>query len=121
MKIVLNKSKHLPDWFTIIRAEHDGREWLEKTAPNCSQLMLSERLSPEACIEGHAQEMIELALAIKHRDSVSFKRCAVHFEPDGAHFCSPKNSKKDAVVSVEEADALANQIFAELINEPDTL
>ncbi len=114
MKIRLHQSEDLEDWYTIVRAEHNGREWLERTGPNSRRFMSSERLSPEACIEGPADHMIELAHAIRDRTSVSFKRCAVHFENDGAHFSSPKNSQRDAVVSVEEADELAAQIFAKL-------
>lgn len=114
MKIVLSKSEHMDDWYAIVRAEHDGREWMEETKPNCSRFMMSERLSPEACIEGPAEHMIALARAIQKRGSVSFKRCEVHFEADGAHFSSPKNSERDAVVPVEHADEFAAQVLAEL-------
>jgi len=114
MKIVLNHCEDLGDWYTIVRAEHDSKEWMEKTGPNCSRFMCSERLSPEACIEGDAGEMLALAQAIKRQGAARFKRCAVHFEADGVHFCSPKNSERDAVVTVEEANELADQILAEL-------
>lgn len=114
MKIRLNHCEDLGDWYTIVRAEHDGREWTEQTGPNSSRFMCSERLSPEACIEGHADEMLAVADAIKERGAVSFKRVAVHFDSDGAHFHSPKNSERDAVVTVNEADELAAQILAEL-------
>lgn len=114
MKIKLNHCADLGDWYTIVRAEHDGREWVESTGQNSQRFMASERLSPEACIEGDAGEMLEVANAIKKRGAVSFKRVSVHFEPDGAHFRSPKNSERDAVVTIEEAVELANQILAEL-------
>lgn len=114
MKIKLNHCEDLGDWYTIVRAEHDGREWMERTGPNSQRFMMSERLSPEACIEGNGAEMLELARAIKRRGTARFKRCAVHFESDGAHFSSPKNSEKDAVVSVEEADAFAEQVLSQL-------
>ena len=114
MKIKLNHCDDLGDWYTIVRAEHDGREWMEETGPNSSRFMMSERLSPEACIEGPAEHMLALAMAIKKRKSVSFKRCAVHFASDGAHFSSPKNSERDAVVPVECADEFAAQVLAEL-------
>lgn len=117
MKIKLNHVEALGDWYTIVRAEHDGREWMEHTGPNSSRFMCSERLSPEACIEGDAYEMLAVAEAIKKRSSVSFKRVAVSFEADGAHFSSPKNSRRDAVVTVEEADDLAAQIRTELMPE----
>lgn len=114
MKIRLNHCDYMGDWYTIVRAEHDGMEWIERTGPNSSRFMCSERLSPEACIEGDSSDMLAVASAIKSRGAVSFNRVAVHFEPDGAHFSSPKNSERDAIVSVEEADELANQIIAEL-------
>jgi hypothetical protein len=114
MKIRLHRSEHLDDWFTLVRAEHDGRAWFEPTSPNSSRFMSSERLSPEACIEGDSHEMRAVADAIQRRESVFFKRIAVHFESDGAHFCSPKNSEHDAIVTLEEADDLAAQIVAEL-------
>lgn len=115
MKIVLNKCDSLDDWYTIIRAEHDGRSWNEKVGKNTYSHRSSERLSPEACIEGDSYQMIALAKAIKHRETISFKRCAVSFEDDGVHFWSPKNSKHDGVVTIEEADALAAQILAEVV------
>lgn len=114
MKIVLSKSEHMDDWYTIVRAEHDGREWMEETGPNSYRFMMSERLSPESCIEGSGDEMLELAHAIKRRGTARFKRCAVHFDADGAHFSSPKNSERDAVVPVENAEEFAAQVLSEL-------
>ena len=114
MKIKLKSSKWSDDWYTIVRAEHDGHQWWESDWHNRKRFMTSERLSPEACIEGDANEMLAVAKAIKKRSPVSFKRVAVHFEPDGVHFCSPRNSDHDAVVSIAEADELADQILAEL-------
>ena len=106
MKIALSKSEYMDDWYAIVKAQPIVREWMERTTPNCYRFMASERLSPEACIEGTAEQMLALARAIQLREAVSFKRCAVHFEADGVHFSSPKNSERDAVVSVEDADGL---------------
>lgn len=114
MKIKLKHHKSLGDWYTIVRAEHDGREWFERINANSISFMCSERLSPEACIEGNAEEMIILARSIRKGQAVSFKRCAVHFEADGVHLYSPKNSTYDGVVSIEEANELADQIMLEL-------
>lgn len=114
MNIKLKRCEHMGDWYTIIRAKHDGKEWMDQTSPNSYRFMSSERLTPEACIEGNTDEMLEVAKAIKKRGSVSFKRVSVHFENDGVHFCSPKNSERDAIVTVEEANELAAQIFAKL-------
>lgn len=114
MKIKLHHCENLGDWYTIIRTEHDGRKWMERTSPNSQRLMMSERLSPEASIEGNGAEMLELAHAIKRRGMARFKRCSVHFESDGAHFSSPRNSERDVVVPVECADEFAAQVLAEL-------
>ena len=119
MKIRLKKSDDINDWYTIVRAEHDGREWMERNGPNCSRYMCSENLSPEACIEGSGAEMLAVAHAIKRGGQVSFQRCAVHFETDGVHFHSPKNSEHDGVVTVEEANELADQILGELTHNTE--
>lgn len=111
MKLV----KHPDDWFTIVRAEHDGIVWYEQVDENSRRYMSSERLSPEACIDGNASEMVRVAFTIKQRRTVSFKRIAVHFGDDGMHISSPENSDHDVVVSLEDADDLAEQIFKELI------
>lgn len=114
MRIRLNKCDALEDWFAIVRSEHDGREWMERIGPNSSRLMCSERLSPEACIEGSAAEMLAIAHAIKAERSEAFTRCAVRFENDGVHFWSPRNSRHDGVVTIDEANEFADQVLAEL-------
>ena len=114
MKIKLNKSDCMDDWYTIVRAKHDGKEWMEKCGHNSIRFMCSERLSPEACIEGDGHEMLAIADAIKRRGSAHFKRCAVSFTAGAAQFWSPKNSEKQVLISIEDADELADQIVAEL-------
>ncbi len=103
MKIKLQHCEDLGDWYSIVRADHDGRQWMQRTRYG-SRFMMSERLSPEACIEGTKAEMLEIARAIRCRDKAEFKRCAVKFEDDGFHFWSPKNSIRSTVVSKHEAD-----------------
>lgn len=119
MKIRLDKSSVLDNWYSIVRVEHDGAKWLERVGPCASRLMLSERLTPEACIEGTGEEMVVIAHAIKKKESARFKRVAVHFEDDGVHFCSPRNSERDAVIPFEDANEFADQIIAEFA--PDSL
>jgi len=114
MRIKLETSEWIDDWYLIVRAEHDGRFWWEETGPNSERLMSSERLSPEACIEGTANEMLSIADAIKSRGSAIFKRCAVRVKDDIAYFCSPKNSEHDSAIPLVEADAFAEQVFKEL-------
>lgn len=114
MRIELNKCEHMGDWYTIVRSEHDGREWFKPFGHNGLSFQSSERLTPDACIEGDASEMLALARAIKDRSSASFKRCAVWFEADGVHFCSPKNSTEDAIIPEADANDFADRVIAEL-------
>lgn len=113
MKIVLVKSDWLDDWYTVERAEHEGRTWMEPTGHNSMQFMDSGRIS-DACVEGTAEEMRGLAKAIKARDSASFKRCAVRVDGELAYFCSPRNSTRDAEVPLADADEFADQTLAAL-------
>jgi len=116
MKIMMKKSEWLDDWYLIVKAEHDGREWIEKTGSNSSHFMCSERIS-DACVEGDMHEMLTIARAIRVRQRSIFGRCAVAFWSDGVHFWSPRNSSEDGVVSIEEADELADQIFQYFAND----
>lgn len=112
MRIRLNPCPHFHnDWFTIVRRDHDGREWYESTGENCSRLMLSERLSPEACIEGEGSEMVEIAEAIRNRGSVRFKRCAVEVQGDGFLFYSPRNSQHRTLIPFGDADEFAAEVL----------
>lgn len=115
MKLKLVKSDVLPDWYLIERAEHDGREWFEEVSPNCSVLRCSARFS-DADIEGSLGEMIAIADAIRCRGRIEFKRCAVRFvfNETKAEFWSPRNSQKRGVVSIADADDLADQILKEI-------
>lgn len=113
MKIKLNKCEDLGDWYTIIRQEHEGKEWLDPIGNNGFQYMNSERIS-DACVEGTAFEMIEIAQAIKSHSFASFKRCAVSVEGNSVSFYSPRNSTMDGVTTLEEADEFANQVLSEL-------
>ena len=103
------------DWYTIERAEHDGREWIERLEPNMSQFMCSCRLVPDSCIEGSLGEMKKLAECIRRGKGdcgYSAKRCAVRIQKDGVHLWSPRNSSTHGIVSEEDAIDLAQQIEA---------
>lgn len=114
-KLALVKADAMEDWYLIERAVHDGREWLEKTGANCMSFMRSARIS-DACIEGSAFEMREIAHVIANRGSVKFKRCAVVVDEkkNVARFSSPRNSQKDAIVHLSDADDLAKAIIETL-------
>lgn len=114
MKIVLEKSDCIDDWYSIVRAEHDGREWWEKIDKTSSRLRMSKRIS-DACVEGTSREMMEIARAIKNNQDAHFKRCAVKFSDDGVHFWSPRNSEQDAVIPVEDANEFADSVLKELL------
>ena len=118
MKIVMKKSEWLDDWYLIVKAEHDGREWTERVSEYVSRYMCSERIS-DACVEGSEEEMLGIAQAIKLRERRSFGRCAVAFLSDGVHFWSPRNSMGDGVVSIEEADELAAQILRYFVEKDE--
>jgi hypothetical protein len=117
MKIKLKHHEDLGDWYSIVRAEHDGREWWHQVSKNSHQYMMSERLSPEACIEGSACEMLVVADAIRRRSSVSFKRVEVRYEEGAFIFCSPKNSKHEVLIPVKNAEELALEIYEKLNHE----
>ena len=104
MELTIRKSEGMDDWYVIERAEHDGRIWIADGALQCAS-----RFS-DADVEGTAAEMLAIADGIERRTETSFKRCAVSFQTDGVHFDSPRNSQRDGVCSLEEADALAAKI-----------
>lgn len=109
MKITIRKSTALDDWYLIVRAEHDNKNWWEG-----SSYRTSERLSPDADIEGDSEEMIALAKAIINRKNISFRRCAIDIEEDVIWFYSPRNSEFKTAISFEDADDFANVILNEL-------
>lgn len=115
MRLILSPSEDLDNWWLIVRAEHDGRDWVEERDRGRSfYYMRSDRPSPEADVEGTAGEMVAIAFAIRKRRDESFKRVGVKFCKDGVHIYSPKNSQHDAIITLEEADALANDILLKL-------
>ncbi len=121
MKILLNKVEDMDDWYTIIRAEHEGREWIEKISENHSSYRNSERLDDNgsACIEGTSEHMLEISEAIKNKSASYFKRVAVAYSEknNGFYFWSPKNSKEKVLIPLEDAEDLMRQIY-EKIGEP---
>jgi hypothetical protein len=98
----------LDDWWIIERAEHDGREGITD-----GMYWHSARIS-DADVEGGASEMLAIAEAIRARGNFSAKRCAVEVDGDRVAFRSPRNSQTDGIVSLAVADALADEILAEL-------
>ncbi len=106
----------LDDWYTIEFKEHDGREWWERTGTNSSSLRMSCRPS-DACIEGSADEMKEIAAAIRDKRSVSFKRCEAELAGDEYWLSSPRNSRRHYAASMQTAKHLADEIERILIDE----
>lgn len=115
MKLKLIHQEDMGDWYTIERAIHDNRHWIETKEEqdlkvhNC---MYSGRIC-DADVEGTLQEMVDIAWAIKRRGEESHKRCSVKFIGDGFEFDSPRNSQQTGFASIEEADDLAEQILTE--------
>lgn len=110
MKLTMRKCEHLPDWYIVERAEHDGRTWEEQTGPSSSAIMCSARFSTNADVEGPSYEMQAIADAIEKRGEASFRRCEVIVEGEHVLFCSPRNSREPGRVTLAEADALAVEI-----------
>lgn len=117
-KLTLTKSDSLDDWYLIERAEHDGRVWLEQHE-DYSAFQCGSRIS-DADVEGYGDEMLAIALAIRQRGRVSFKRCAVRVDGERVFFRSPRNSQREGETSLEEADALAELIERTLKSEPQS-
>lgn len=46
MKIVMKKIEWLDDCYLIVKAEHDGREWMERIGPN--------RTVPASCAQSES-------------------------------------------------------------------
>lgn len=120
MRLALVKAEHMKDWYLIERAEHDGREWIEEVkaatldSGSWSRCMRSARVS-DADVEGTAEEMRRIAVAIDGRAWVGFKRCAVQvFDSERVEFWSPRNSQSPGVCTLAEADELSAQIKREL-------
>lgn len=100
------------DWYTIERANHANRVWLERTGPNSSAIRYSGRLG-NADVEGTLEEMRAIGEAIRARKSVEFRRCAVEvFEDGSVALWSPRNSVERGFVTLARADHLADQIDA---------
>ena len=113
MHCVLVKCDHMEDWWTVDRAEHDGREWMEETGPNSAGWMCSSRPS-DADIEGPSAQMLALAKAIEAGESESFKRCAAVRDGETYKLYSPRNSREPAILTMEEAKALARDMLSKL-------
>lgn len=112
IRLTLRKCESLGDWWVIERAEHDGREWMERSEPNMLAIHTSARFSDNADVEGTSEEMLEIAKAIKARDKFSAKRCAVDATDSEVYFSSPRNSAHDGTTTIEFADELADLIEA---------
>lgn len=115
--LVVRRCGHLDDWFLIQRAEHEGRQWIQPVEPGVSRFMCSSRIS-DADVEGSWDEMRVIVQAIQERSGVAFKRCAVQVHGEDVWFWSPRNSRREAEVSLAAADAMAAQFLAEFPERP---
>lgn len=109
--LICRATEHIPDWYLIERAEHDGRSWIEYDGDGGGRLCISARIT-NADIEGPSGEMLVLARAILAGLSVHFHRCAAEHTDFGYLLSSPRNSTNPCLVSFEVARALAQQILA---------
>ncbi|MGN6107252.1 MAG: hypothetical protein ACTHU0_19245 [Kofleriaceae bacterium] len=88
------ESSSLDDWWTIEEPVGPGR---------------TRRLC-DADIEGDSEEMLAIAEAIEQRGRAAFKRCSVGFADGACFLSSPRNSTREARISLADADALAADI-----------
>ena len=101
----------MDDWYVIQKANHDGRNWFAPIKGGGQHFMCSSRIG-NADIEGDKKEMLVLARAILDGEKCAFRRCSVSKPKNGrVHLNSPRNSIGYASVPVEQAHALARQIF----------
>lgn len=104
------------DWYTIEWAQHEHKHWAEPLSNNAFALCWSGRPS-DADIEGTAAEMAAIADALRDKRSVGFYRCAAtHLVGGRFALFSPRNSKKEAIISAEQAEHLAAEIRRVLKN-----
>ena len=115
MKLTLQGSD---DWYTIEQAAHSGAVGMAATSYGFA-LTYAGRIS-DADVEGSAEEMLSIADAIERRANISHKRCAVSVDGDRVSFRSPRNSQRDGIVSLAEADELAAEIRAKLGGTKET-
>lgn len=113
MKIKLVKFDYLANWYTIERADHANKSWLEEDKDGNLSSRYSGRIG-DADVEGPAGEMVGIAEAIRKRGKAEYKRCAVEVFGKTVEFWSPRNSRRRVRCSIEEADELASQIEREL-------
>lgn len=114
------QSHSLRDWYLIVVDGLPKLSWLQKeissdrdNAISYSRIHDIRRIS-DACVEGTKAEMLSIAVGIKTKQPVEYRRCAVDFEYDNAYFWSPRNSAFMGEVSYEAALQLANQIEQDL-------
>jgi hypothetical protein len=101
----------MDDWFVIELVEHPGLAGFMRDGEHSMSFYSSARVS-DACVEGTSYEMLALATAIEKRESESFKRCAAIKCNDTYLLSSPRNSTRDGVITLVEADKLAASIRA---------
>jgi hypothetical protein len=91
----LRKSDWIDDWYVL--ADDDGRD------------------VGSASVEGTMDEWIEIAKAMKRRESCSHRRCAAHWCGHHYSFNSPRNSMgEEACLFGDEIDRFADSVLAQI-------
>lgn len=113
MKLTV-RNDEATETYVIERSEHDGRGWWDRT-PFGRQWCKSSRICGNggfsADIEGSAEEMREIARAIRGRSEYGANRCYVDARWEPVRFGSPRNDNgRKGEASLEEANDLAWQI-----------
>lgn len=102
------------DWYVIERLVHDGHVWIEWSNNGRSGSVRASSRIGNADIEGTAAEMRAIAVAVRDRADVSFRRCAAKTVNDGVLLWSPRNSDSPTLVAYPVALELAKLILAEV-------
>jgi hypothetical protein len=132
IKCIVVQQKHMgDDYWTIERAAHDGRKWMQRLGPYSQAFCLSSRLGEpsadpkqhnNADVEGYGSEMLAIAHAIEHgllhgpgpSAIASFTRCEARVTEDGVELMSPRNSRFPVTISHDNAKQLAADIRAKV-------
>ena len=110
LRIVLSDS--LSGWWTLERANHDGRTWREQVGPNSFQHCAAKRLEPTTCVEGDVGELPALLDAIKTWQADDCKRWAIEPDGDTALVWSPRNSEHSTRVTRRALEAMVAEYEA---------
>lgn len=108
LRIVIHAD--MDGWWTIERAEHDGRVWTE--GGSTTALCASKRIEKTTSIEGADYELLRMIASVKTWTSDSCKRWAIETDGDTALVWSPRNSETSTRVTRRALEAMVAEYEA---------